>query len=124
MRFIYNGFTQNGNHRCYLFDGVKECEPTELYSIWIDLSLFVKYQVLLQSGPMFCLRLLRTACERAGDRINEFRNYHASEADFASVLSERAAQAAAAALKKPPRQPFRKPSSSSQITGLGHPVPK
>lgn len=115
MQFLYNGFTQDGNNRCYSFKAVEERQPTILYSIWVDLALFTKYQVSLQSGPMFCLHLLQAACNSSTGQMNPDGSYRAVDADFASVLAERAARATAVASKKAARRPFRKPQPSSQL---------
>ena len=121
MEFFYKGFNQEGNRRCYSFDAVDERQPVKVCAIWVDLSLFTKYQVSLQGGPMFCLQLLRTACEAGIDQMDGFRNYHAVDADFASLISERAARAAVLAAKRPPRRFVRKPPPSSHLRGVGHP---
>jgi hypothetical protein len=107
VQFLYDGFTQEGNNRCYSFRVVDGHQPAVMYTIWVDLLLFGKYQVSLQSGPMFCLHLLQTVC--ASSAIDPGCNYRAVDADFAVVLAERAARAAAVASKKTARRPFRKP---------------
>lgn len=112
MQFLYDGFTQDGNNRCYSFRSVEEHEPAVMYTIWVDLELFNKYQVSLQSGPMFCLHLLQTVC--ASSTIDPGCTYRAVDADFAVVLAERA-RAAAVASKKATRRPFRKPQPASQL---------
>ena len=113
MRFLYDGFTQDGNNRRYSFRRVEEHEPAVMYTIWVDLGLFGKYQVSLQSGPMFCLHLLQTVC--ANSTTGPGCNYRAVDADFAVVLAERAARAAAVESRKAPRRPFRKPQPASQF---------
>lgn len=121
MEFLYKGFIQNGNDRCYSFDAVEERRPAKLYAIWIDLSLLAKYQVALQGGPAFCLQILRSAYETDADDMEQFREYHAVDADFATLVSERAARAAALASRRHPRRFVRKPPLSSNLRGLGHP---
>ncbi len=115
MQFLYDGFTQDGNNRCYSFKAVDGHRPIVLYTIWVDLALFAKYQVALQSGPTFCLHLLQTACASSTDQKDPDCNYRAVDADFAGVLAERAARATAIALKRTARRPFRKPQPSSQL---------
>ena len=122
MQFFYKGFSQNGNHRCYSFDAVEEHEPAKLCAIWIDLSLLAKYQVSLQGGPEFCLQILRTALKTGADHVDRFRDYHAVDADFASLVSERVARAAALAAKRPPRRFVRRPPPSSHLRGVGYPA--
>jgi hypothetical protein len=115
VQFLYDGFVQDGNNRCYSFKAVEEHQPSVVYSIWVDLKLFTKYQVPLQNGPMFCLHLVQTACSTSTDQANPDRIYRAVEADFAGLLMERAARATALASKKVARRPFRKPQPSSQL---------
>jgi hypothetical protein len=114
VQFFYNGFTQEGNNRSYSFKAVEEHQPAVLYTIRVDLALFAKYQVSLQNGPMFCLHLLQAGCSGDGQMCPGC-TYRAVDSDFAGVLAERAAQAAAAASKKVARRPFRKPQPSSQL---------
>jgi hypothetical protein len=115
VQFTYNGFTQEGNNRCYSFDGKEEQKTTAVYRLWVDLSLFVKHRVSLQNGPGFCLQLLNSACAGGPEQMDHLRDYHTIDSDFSNLLAERAAQAAALALKKPARRPFRKPPPSSQL---------
>jgi hypothetical protein len=110
VHFIYDGFVQDGNNRCYSFKAVEEHRASAVYNVWVDLKLFTKYQVPLQNGPMFCLHLLQ-----ASDRANPESIYHAVDSDFAGVLAERAARATALASKKVARRPLRKPQPSSQL---------
>ena len=122
MQFVYKGFSQSGNHRCYAFDAVEEHQPAKVCAIWIDLSLLAKHQVALQGGPEFCLQLLRAATLEGGDGLDHFREYHAVDADFASIVSERLARAAALAAKRPPRRFVRRPPPSSHLRGVGYPA--
>jgi hypothetical protein len=87
-----------------------------LYRVWVDLALFTKHRVALQSGPGFCLHLLQDAWASGGDQMKKFSDYHAIDGDFAALLAERAAQLAATAARKPARRPFRKPPPSSHLT--------
>lgn len=115
VQLIYNGFTQDGNNRCYCFDAVENKRPAIPYIVWVDLSLFAKYHVPFQSGPMFSLKLLQNALEGETGDSEHRHNYFAVDDDFADLLLERAAQAAATAGRKPSRRPFRKPSPASQL---------
>jgi hypothetical protein len=114
-QLIYNGFTQNNNNRCYCFDAMEKNQPAIPYVVWVDLALFARYHVPLQSGPMFCLKLLQNALASDSGVSDRVRNYFAIDADFAELLSERAAKDAAIAGRKPVRRPFRKPSAASQL---------
>jgi hypothetical protein len=115
MQFLYNGFKQEGNNRCYCFDAKEGREPATMCRVWIDLSLFTKYRISLQTGPGFCLQLLQTAWAGGDDQIKETHDYRAIDKDFTSLLSERAARLAIVAAKRPPRRPFRKPPLSSHL---------
>jgi hypothetical protein len=115
MEFLYRGFTQTGNARSYWFDAVEAGQPAKQCCVCIELALFTRNQLSLQSGPQFCLQLLRAGCQADPRRVGEFQSYNAVESDFASLRSERAAQAEAAAHKRPPRRPPPKPSASSQL---------
>ena len=121
VQFFYKGFTQDGNQRRYSFDAVEERQPVRLCAIRIELSLFTKYALSLQSGPMFCLQLLRRAAEGGVGHMEQFQEYCAVDTDFNTLTSERAARAAVVAAKKPPRRPFRKPAPASQLRGVGRP---
>ncbi|MBV9405153.1 MAG: hypothetical protein JO211_07400 [Acidobacteriaceae bacterium] len=122
MQFLYKGFRQNGNHRCYSFDAIEEDQPAKVCVIWVDLSLLTKYQVALQGGPEFCLQLLRGAALEGESGLDQFREYHAGDSDFASIVSERVARAAALAAKRPPRRFVRRPPASSHLRGVGYPA--
>lgn len=121
VQFFYKGFTQDGNQRRYSFDAVEERQPVQLCAIRVELSLFTKYALSLQSGPMFCLQLLRRAAEGGAGHMEQFQEYCAVDTDFNTLTSERAARAAVVAAKKPPRRPFRKPAPASQLRGVGRP---
>ena len=61
MHFSYDGFTQDGNRRCFLFRGAEERTSAAGFSIEVDLELLLKNQVPMQEAPMFCLNLLTDA---------------------------------------------------------------
>jgi hypothetical protein len=122
MQFAYEGFTQNANERRYAFHGMEKSEPGDAYVIRIDLPLFARHQVSIQNGPQFCLRLLQEALTSGPEQLRELHEYRVVDSDFAAIKAERAERAAALALKKPARRPFRKPSPTSQLTTVGRPV--
>lgn len=122
MEFAYEGFTQTANERRYAFHSVERSQPGDAYVIRVDLPLFARHHVSIQSGPMFCLRLLQDALTLGPDQLQGFHEYVVVDADFAGITAERALKAAALASKKPARRPFRKPSPTSQLTALGRPV--
>lgn len=121
MQFFYKGFTQRGNLRCFAFEGSDEHQPVERYSISIDLSLFHKFQLSFQSGPMFCLQILRTAALSGADELARIKDYQALDTDFKSLQMERERRVQALANKRPAKRPVRKPPPSSQLRGLGTP---
>ncbi len=113
MQILYDGFAQDGNNRCYSFRIVDENRQPCVYTIQIDLALLNKYKVSLQNGPSFCLHLLQAPA--AENTISPDSIYRVVDADFAALLAQRAADAAAFASKKPARRPIRKPTPSSQL---------
>jgi hypothetical protein len=120
MQFAYDGFTQDGDRRCFLFRGIEERNPTISFSIEVDLRLFVQNRVPVQEGPVFCLRLLTTASVGGPTCLNRFQSYTVVGEDFRPLLVERERRTAEKAAKKPARKPFRKPSVTSNLR-LGTP---
>jgi hypothetical protein len=115
MQFAYDGFTQDGDIRCFLFRGIEERNPTISFSIELDLRLLVQNRVPVQEGPMFCLQLLTTASVGGPTCLDRFQSYRVVGEDFRFLLIERERRAAEKALKKPTRKPFRKPSFTSNL---------
>jgi hypothetical protein len=120
MHFAYEGFTQEGGRRCFLFQGIEERTPTISFSIQIDLRLLAQNRVLVQEGPMFCLQLLTTASVGGPSCLHRFQSYTVVGEDFRPLLIQRERIAAEKALKKPARKPFKKPSFNSNLR-LGTP---
>jgi hypothetical protein len=120
MQFAYDGFTQDGDTRCFLFRGIEARNPTISFSIEVDLRLFVQNRVPVQEGPMFCLQLLTTALLGGLNCLDRLHNYRVVGEDFRPLLIERERSEAEKALKKPPRKPFRKPPLTSNLC-LGTP---
>jgi hypothetical protein len=115
MHFAYEGFTQDGDRRCFVFRGIEERNPITVFSIEIDLRLLVQNGVPMQEGPMFCLQLLTAASVDGPNCLTRFHNYRVAGEDFRPILLERERRAAEKALKKPSRKPFRKPSFASNL---------
>jgi hypothetical protein len=115
MHFAYEGFTHNDGRRCFTFRGIEEHNPVTVFCIEVDLPLFIQNRVSVQEGPMFCLQLLTTASLAGPSSLERFQNYRVLAEDFRPLLVEREKRAALKALKKPPRRPFRKPPSLSNI---------
>jgi hypothetical protein len=120
MQFAYEGFTQNGDTRCFLFQGIEERNPAISFSIEVDLPLLVRNRVPMQEGPMFCLQLLMTASVGGPTCLNRFKTYTVLAEDFRPLLIERERRATEKAAKKSARKPFRKPSFTSNLR-LGTP---
>ena len=123
MRFAYEGFTQDGDRRCFLFRGIEAPNPTNIFSIEIELPLLAQNRVQVQDGPMFCLQLLTAASVGGPTCLDRFQTYRVVGEDFRPLLIERERRAAEKTLKKPARKPFRKPSFTSNLR-LGTPSRK
>ena len=123
MKFEYEGFTQDGDRRCFLFRGIEERNPTLSFAIEVNLQLLVQNRVPVQEGPMFCLQLLNTASVGGPTCLDRLQSYTVVGEDFRSLLIERERRAAEKTFKKHPRQPFRKPSLTSNLH-LGTPSEK
>ena len=115
MHFAYEGFTHDGDRRCFRFRGIEELSPATIFSIEVDLRLLVQNRVLVQEGPMFCLQLLTTASVSGPNGLDRLHSYRVVGDDFRSLLVERERSAAEKALKKRPRKPGRKPSLASNV---------
>jgi hypothetical protein len=115
MHFAYQGFTHDRDTRCFRFRGIEELSPPIDFSIEIDMPLLSRTHVPVQDGPTFCLQLLVAAAFGGPGFLERFRHYRVIESDFRPLLVERARQAAEKAMREPPRQPARKPSSVSNV---------
>ena len=120
MHFAYEGFTQDGDRRCFLFRGIGERNPTISFSIEVDLRLFVQNRVPVQEGPVFCLQLLTRASVGGPTCLDRFQSYTVVGEDFRPLLIERERRATEKAVKNPARKPYRKPSVTSNLR-LGAP---
>ena len=118
MQFAYEGFTQDGDRRCFLFRGIDERKPVRVFSIEIDLQLLVQNRVSVQEGPMFCLQLLTAASLSGPTFLDKLHSYRVVREDLRPLLVERENRAAAKAHKKTPRQPLRRPSPASNTYQL------
>lgn len=115
MHFAYEGFTHDGNMRCFLFRGIEERNAPTIFSIEIDLRLLVQHRVAVQEGPMFCLQLLTTASAEGPNCLDKFHSYCAVADDFRPLLVQRERSAAENALKKRSRKVPRKPPPASNL---------
>jgi len=115
MHFAYDGFTHREDRRCFTFRGVDESKSTSVFHIEIDMLLLVENRLPVQDGPVFCLQLLKTACDAGPEFLERFRNYRILAEDFRPYLVERARIAAEKSLKTARRAPYRKPPSTSNL---------
>jgi hypothetical protein len=116
MNFTYQGFTQADNRRAFTFWSARtRDDQSSIFSIEVDLPLLSRVRLPVQEVPMFCLQLLNNASLAGIDFLQRFRSYLLVEEDFRPLLLERERRAALKALKKPPRQPVRKPSAHSNV---------
>jgi hypothetical protein len=115
MHFAYEGFTHDGDRRCFLFRGIEERNPTIMFSIEVDLRLLLQNRVPVQEGPMFCLQLLTTASMGGPNCLNRFHSYRVVGDDFRPLLIERERSATEKALRKRSQKPVRKPSFASNL---------
>ena len=120
MHFAYEGFTHEGDRRCFRFRGIEERDSIDVFSIEIDLRLLAQNRVLVQEGPMFCLALLTTASVGGPDSLKRFHTYRVVGDDFRSLLIQREEKEAEKALRRQPRRPFRKPPPAANLC-LGRP---
>ena len=109
MRFAYQGFTNSGSRRCFLFHGVEEHAAVQVFAIEVELPMFVKYRVPVQDGPSFCLKLLTSASGGGPLHLEPLHSYLVVSEDFRPLLSEREQRAAADAVKRRARSQYRKP---------------
>lgn len=115
MHFAYQGFTHERDIRRFTFLGIEEYNPAIIFSIEISLPLLFKNRVPVQEAPTFCLDLLTAASLGGPVLLERFRNYRVLEQDLRPLLVDREKRAAEKAMKKPPRRPFRKPTSLSNL---------
>jgi hypothetical protein len=115
MHFSYEGFTNNGNMRCFRFHGVQAADSVGAFSIEVELPLLSQNGIPFQDGPMFCLQLLNTACLAGPAILDRFHSYRVVGADLRPLLVEREKHAAEKALKARMRKPIRKPPQASNL---------
>ncbi len=115
MNFAYQGFTQEGNRRCFLFRVAEERASSSVFSIQIDLGLLLKNGVPMQEAPTFCLNLLTDASLGGPDSLDRLRNYTVVGDDFRALLTERQRLAAERLSRKPSRRPIRTKSNMSNL---------
>src|SRR5581483_1845251 len=98
MHFAYEGFTHDGDRRCFLFRAIEQSASVSTFSIEVDLALFVQNHVPVQEGPTFCLQLLTSASLAGQNCLDGFRKYRVVGEDLRPLLVERERKAAENAL--------------------------
>ncbi len=120
MQFLYMGFTQQANIRCFRFQGVLPRErPTKLAKIFefamnADMALLTRYKIPVQDGPALCLEILTAALARTSEEAIPFAAYSVTSQDLSAFASAKSAIADAKMARRKPRPPF-KPAPSSQL---------
>lgn len=120
MHFLYMGFTQQANIRCFRFQGVLPRErPTKVarmfeFALNADMALLIRYKIPVQDGPALCLEILTAALARAADQAVPFQTYSVTLDDLSAFATARTAVAEAKIARRKPRPPF-KPAPSSQL---------
>jgi hypothetical protein len=115
MHFAYEGFTHDGNTRCFLFQGVEGHAPASAFSIEIDLPLFMQHHIAIQEGPSFCLQLLTQASSAGAACLEKFHSYQVVGEDFRPLIAERKKRETDQALKRQSRRFYRKPHLRSNL---------
>jgi hypothetical protein len=114
MRFTYEGFTQNGGNRNFLFEGTNDDKEKSLFSIHVDLTLLIQNAVPVQEAPLFCQDLLAKASCAGTEYLAKFHSYQLVDEDLRPILVERATRDAKKKLQKS-RTVYRKPSATSNL---------
>lgn len=112
MHFAYEGFTHEGDRRCFLFRAIEQSTSVSTFLIEVDLSLFVENHVPVQEGPTFCLELLTRALLAGRNCLDRFHKYRVVGEDLRPMLVERERKAAESALKKASHKTFRRPQAA------------
>jgi hypothetical protein len=116
MNFTYQGFTSNGGNRCFTFLSTRtEDHPITRYLIEVDLLLLSRLRVSVQDGPIFCLKMLNTACAAGLESLAKLHSYRLVEEDFRQLLLEREKVAAGKSARRFQRKPFSKHSPQSNV---------
>ena len=116
MRFLYRGFTHDGDTRLFTFQGIDEDKVETLFYIKVNLSLLAQNKLAVQDAPSFCLQLLTNACGSTPDPLLKLRQYSIIQEDLAPVLMDRERRARLKSFKSATRRFVRKPSDSANAT--------
>jgi hypothetical protein len=116
MRFLYQGFTHDGDTRLFTFQGIDEQKVETLFFIKVNLSLLARNKLAVQDAPGFCLQLLTNACGPTPDPLEKLRQYSIMQEDLAPVLVDRERRARLKSFKSASRRFVRKPSEAPAPT--------
>lgn len=120
MQFLYMGFHQQANLRCFRFQAIQPKERTAKTSkaidltLTADLSLLARYKISIQDGPTLCLQILVGALTGAEENAVAFASYAITLQDVIAYASARTANEEAKIAQRKPRRHF-KPLASSQL---------
>ena len=87
MQIQYNGFTQLNNVREFNFQFVSPGQENRTILVTADLSLFSKYHLGLQEGPLLCLRKLSCECYALASVEQRLSHCELSDADVCSFAA-------------------------------------
>ncbi len=122
MQFLYMGFTQREDVRCYRFQGILPGEsparPRRKINLQLsaEMSMLAEYQIRFQDGPALCLRILNEALGQAEGAAVRFASYAITRKDMSAFAEAKQLAERAKAAGRKPRPPSR-PSSASRWKG-------
>ncbi len=120
MQFLYMGFTQQENIRCYRFEGVVPKErPTQVtknidFRLSADMSMLAEYHIQVQDGPALCLQVLSAASAGEANNAAPFASYDITREDLSAFASARSAIEKSKIARRKARPGF-KPAASSHL---------
>ena len=89
MELRYLGFEQMQNARAFRFDIMQKGEETQHTVVTADMSLFLRYRIAIQEGPVLCFTKLTADLKQqpGGDHVltdidlRAFRDNRSAEAE-------------------------------------------
>ena len=120
MQFLYRGFDQQANIRCFRFQGVlpreRPCKASKFIDLKLnaDMSLWAGFKISIQDGPKLCLGILTTALTGSEQNALGFTPYAVTPEDLTAFASARKEIEEAKVARRKPR-PHIKPGASSQL---------
>ena len=114
MHFTYEGFTQHGGKRNFLFLGTNDEREKSSFCINVELALLLENHVAVQDAPLFCQELLSKACANGSVYLDRLHSYEIVTEDLRPILIDRASREAKKRLQRS-RTRYRKPSAASNV---------